>query len=80
VFLLRQHIYPALSGVPLRVEVMFGLTKKNFAKSDVDNLLKPFFDGLQDAGVIANDRYVYEVEAKKVLSTESFILFSVMKL
>ena len=47
---------------PLRVTIDAAVNRTR----DVDNLIKPAIDALQDAGVIPDDRWVDEVVARRV--------------
>jgi Holliday junction resolvase RusA-like endonuclease len=41
-------------------------------KYDIDNLIKGFMDGLQDSGIISDDRCICGVYAEKIFSVENF--------
>ena len=41
-------------------------------KYDVDNLIKGFFDALQDAGIIEDDRTIAAVYSEKLFTVENF--------
>lgn len=48
---------------PTQVRMEFYIS--NFAQSDVDNMIKPTLDALQECGIIADDKYIVELYAKK---------------
>lgn len=54
-----------------KVNLLFGI--KNFALTDVDNLVKPLMDIIVKAGIIKDDRYVAEYNIKKIKSENNFI-------
>ncbi len=62
---------------PVRVDLTFILKKANFARSDVDNLIKPVLDGIVEKGYIEDDRKIVELTAKKVLGSEYAIKFTI---
>jgi Holliday junction resolvase RusA-like endonuclease len=41
-------------------------------KYDVDNLIKGFFDALQDAGIVEDDRTIAAVYSEKLFTVENF--------
>jgi len=46
---------------------------KNDKMSDIDNFLKATLDTMKDAGIIEDDRFIYELHAYKYKSTKEFI-------
>ena len=46
------------------VIITFGI--KNFKMADLDNLIKPLLDALQEAHIIKDDRYIEKIHANKV--------------
>ena len=63
----------------VRVKVVVGHSSKLF---DLDNVFKPLFDSLQKAVPHFNDRYIYEILAKKKLvkKGEEYLKFKVEEL
>jgi|TARA_Y100000296_G_scaffold86818_1_gene128000 Holliday junction resolvase RusA-like endonuclease len=53
---------------------------KHFATTDVDNLIKPVLDALEEGGVIENDKYVVSVKATKYKSSNERIIISLHEL
>ena len=74
--LIKSPILP-LKG-ELKLEVEFGLTQKTFNRSDLDNLLKPLIDLLQDKGFFENDKQIFKITAEKLISEDYFIKFKLV--
>ena len=50
---------------------------KNYARADVDNMIKPALDSLVDAGAIKDDRYIEKIIVEKMKSKTDFWEFYV---
>lgn len=62
-----RFYYPYPKSTPKKNRVDLSPMK---GKYDIDNLIKTFFDALQDAGVILNDNCISGVYAEKIYTTE----------
>jgi Holliday junction resolvase RusA-like endonuclease len=46
---------------------------KHYATTDIDNLLKPLLDALQESGILLDDKYVKRITAEKFKSKKEYI-------
>jgi len=53
---------------------------KHFTTTDVDNLIKPILDALQENGVIENDKYIVSIKATKHRSVNERIIIKLHEL
>ena len=61
------------------VEVHYRFYLKNYALSDVDNLIKPIQDIMVKSGIIEDDRKIKKVVAEKFKSNEDKIEINIFK-
>lgn len=59
----RQKKKNITSEKKVGVKVIFHI--KNDKRSDLDNVFKPFFDSCVLCGIIKDDRFIYEIVARK---------------
>lgn len=67
-----HHLLGKKSYMPGDVEITlkFGLIKKSFKRSDVDNLCKATLDSIVNAGMIDDDCHVRKITLEKYLSDD----------
>lgn len=70
----------AVEGVDLEVALRIGLEKKSYARSDIDNFLKPICDAIVEAGIIKDDRYIKKLTVEKYLDTKYSITITIQTL
>lgn len=62
VYYLTLHVNPINN--PTKLDIEFHVS--NFGQSDVDNMLKPLLDALQECEIIENDNTIEEIHTKKI--------------
>ena len=65
-FCKRQHCDAQYYAIQIKV----GVTEKQFARGDLDNLAKVSIDALAASRVIKDDRYVIDLHLSKYISSE----------
>lgn len=58
-------------------EVILDFYIKHYSTTDVDNLIKPTLDALQEHGVIENDKYIVSIRATKHKSVNERIIIQI---
>jgi len=53
---------------------------KNASRTDIDNILKPFFDCLTKSGIIKDDRYCTELHIEKIKASHDRLEFTIYSL
>jgi len=62
------------------LEVWLKFYLKHYSTTDVDNLVKPTLDALQENGVIENDRFIKRIVAEKFHSKDERIEINIIPL
>lgn len=61
----------------LKVKIFLYL--KSITRSDIDNFLKPIIDSLVKDKIIVDDRFIQELEVKKIKSIQEYIEYEIIE-